>query len=566
MSAPILASKINGVRRQWRLVEVGTGAMRSIIALSVVLLGFFIVDWLAIDRVIQSPGADLTARICLLLIAVGIVFHQVWTRVCRQIVRPLDDDFIAVAIERRYPDLRDRLISTIQLGRDRRTEGASADLIAALEKDTVAYVKPLRFDEVVTYKPLGKSASRAFGAVAIIALLAFWQADFARVLLDRALLGSSQYPTATRIVSVTEGRAVIQGEPFTIDVELDADGYLPDEADVLLQIEDGSESILRLERIGPTDHGTERYTGVIDPVVEAFEYLPRAFDARWNDWQQLEVLQRPTTKGLTLTYRYPAYLGMTSETTTIGDIRAPIGSTVEIVATTNKEVRKAELSLRHQNELLEPVAMTLNEEGTEARAEVPVVASGSYKIQLHCTDGFESAAPIEYLIDAIPDREPRARITFPAEDKTVTRFAHWPIRFEARDDHGIANARLVYQVSSAETVDGEVVEQEPKSIPIRGLTQGKRQTEVDHEFVFDLRTIEVSPQQRITYWIELEDHQTPEPNVGSSQAYTFNVVSAEEMRALLERNRDNILKSLQEIKDRQKETRDKVDEIRREID
>ena len=201
------------------------------------------------------------------------------------------------------------------------------------------------------------------------------------------------------------------GESFTVEMTLAADGFLPESGKLAVRPRAGGEAAeYTLARVAnPDPKAPVVYRGAIERVLETHEYRPNAYDAPWKRSETLRVVQRPTVKTQVLTYTYPAYLGKPVETSNVGDIRAIAGTSVRIVAALNKEVVSAKLVERLGQKLLIPVAMTLNADKTEAVGVVTVAENGYYKVLLHCVDDLDSANPVEYVIDAIPDRKPTAR-------------------------------------------------------------------------------------------------------------------------------------------------------------
>jgi hypothetical protein len=106
----------------------------------------------------------------------------------------------------------------------------------------------------------------------------------------------------------------------------------------------------------------------------------------------------------------------------------------------------------------------------------------------------------------------------------------------------------------------------PQSLPIEGLITGKGQKEAAGEVVFDLRALPtLQPDSRVTYWIEFEDNQEPDANHGRSQSYTFNVVDVAVMQEMLDRERNTLIEGVQGVRDKEKDGRDSVDHIRRDL-
>jgi hypothetical protein len=569
MSVDVILGKIDRVRRRWRAVQIAVGVLKCVLTALALLAGFFLLDWLALSKFGGDAGSGRWPRAVLLLAMIGVFAWVAWREVLRELRRRREDEEIAARVEKAHPELRGRLVSTLQLSRDKRAMG-SRELIAALEADTVRFAAPLAFTDIVNLQMLKKAALIAAAFTLLAFALGAWRSDFAKALFARLFLAEKQYPTAARFLSVTPGAGVAHGEPFTVRIELDAAGYVPEAASVTIRgVTAGKPRELVLTKAAASaDARAVVFTGTIEHVLEDLEFRPTAYDARWQRWERLRVLQRPMVSALALTCHFPEYLGKADERSTIGDIRAPVGATVRIEARLNKPVSSARVRVLEGVKKLDPVDMTIDAAGTVTTIDLPVRENGSYAILLHCRDDLDNVNPVEYAIEAIKDRSPTVKITAPAQDKTVTRFAHWKIAFTGKDDYGIKGGSLKYRVDPLPKESEEGNEAPASTAPVRsldlkGLVQGKAQKDLGGEVVFDLRPLNIPVDQRITYWIEVQDTHQPEANIGQSQSYVFNVVDAAVLQAMLDKTRKEELERLQALKEKQVENRDGVDTIRR---
>ena len=571
MSRDILLQKIDEVRSRQRSVAIGQGVARTVLAVIGLVVAFFLVDWLILAK--STPGSgDRLARAILVVAMLATFGWVVWRSLIRVLLHAPDDDEVALKVERGHPELRGRLISTIQLRRSS-TAGGSKELIAALEQDTVSFVGTKHFTDIIDLALLKKVAMWATGVILLSVALGAWRSDFTAAIFARLALTEAAYPTAAKIVEVSPGITTARGEPFTIRIKLDPSGTLPEKASATIRDlspdGEGRSTELTLTRESPT---SVEYVGTIDQVLSDLEFRPAAHDALWPVYEKIIAVDRPAIKALALTYRFPDYLNKKPETSAVGDIRAPEGSHVTITARFNRPVVSAKLITRNDQKEEKPLDLMLQEGGASASIDLPIMTDGSWKLLLRTADLFDNKNPIDYVIDAVADRAPTAKISFPAQDKTVTRFARWPIRFAARDDHGVAKGRLKYVISTAdEALAGTgafTADTQPanaKSLDLAGLVQGQPRPEAGGEVVFDLRTLGLTGDCRITYWIEVEDGKTPNPNRGISPTYVFTVVEAAVLEEMLERDRKSLIDSLKTIRTKQKDGRDGVDTLRRDL-
>ncbi len=604
MSSDVLIERLDAVRRSWRAVETVTGVLTLVAGVLALLLATFLADWLIVAPIITAMSWNQIARALLdvaLLMALAQAFRRwVWTAM----VRVRSDDRIAVAIERQHPELRSRLISTIQLTRGHDADHAenvqspqgSRELIAALAEDTLVAVEPLDFATVIARKPLKNAALYAAGAVLVAVALLAWRPDYGLAFARRLMLARIDYPTATRILSVTANGniphssiEVPHGDALTIEIECDPTGVLPEVAELNARVTATGKTVAyRMDRITDphdaqtgtdTRKGGVLYRAVIDHVLDDLEIRPTANDARWPDWIPVRALARPAVKNLSLTLAYPDYLKQPTETTTVGDLSVPVGTTVTVHAGLTRAVATAVIARRAGDKDLPATAMTLDAAQTAATGSFVVSADGSYRLQLKTADGLDDPSPVAYTITALPDQAPAVRITFPATDKVVTRFAGWPIRFSAHDDHGLSGAWLRWRVqttgsdtalaagASSDATD-DVGAQE---LALAGLSLDGTAKDLEAAVTFDLRIVpDLEAGQRVEYWIECADNRPAAGDArgarGQSTRYSFQIVDAAALEEQITHDRQQVLSNLRDLQDKQDQAQKNVENLQRDLE
>jgi hypothetical protein len=308
-----------------------------------------------------------------------------------------------------------------------------------------------------------------------------------------------------------------------------------------------------------------------------------ANDARWPTWEKVRVRQRPALKSLSVACSYPKYLGKADDVSAIGDLRVPAGTAVKIQAALTKPVKEATLTLRQlirgedgvtkEQESARP--MELDGARSQAAATLTIEANGGYAIALKDEDGFTNTTPISFTISAIPDRAPTVSLQFPNADKSAVKYGGWPIRFTIRDDHGIAKAWLKYVVTDPEQADqgqsgaqalataSTKAAESAKAIAI-DLGQGA-QAQFVGQVVFELKQTGAVEGQRVTYWIEAADNREPQPNISASPKYNFTIVDLATMKEQFERDRAEAIQAVKSLREKEKDTRDSVDAVRKNV-
>jgi len=344
-----------------------------------------------------------------------------------------------------------------------------------------------------------------------------------------------------------------------VEVEVDVTSEVPAYATASVRGSDGRTSTLRLERVQA--EGKALFRGALKMAVDDLAMRPRAGDHRWETWVDVRVAPRPGVKTLNLRLQQPEYLRQKESISTVGDLQVPVGTVVIVEAALSRAVSEASLSIAAG--LGEPVVqpLTISADGTTVSGRFTAAEDGWWSIELKAPDGLTSGSPPRWTITAIPDRAPTVVATFPGRDKDVTRFARWPLRFSARDDHGLAGARVRWLVVPPGT-EPESITSAPASLDIVGVTTGGSESTLG-ETAFDLTPLNLETGSRVIWWIEVRDARTPEANFGVSQRGTFNILDPREMRERVAREQAELLNNLKILRDRQREARDGVEGARK---
>src|SRR5262249_11986116 len=105
---PQLVNSLDDVRRQWRQRKLLEGVLLTAAGALAVLAALVAADNLL---ALGTLGRVLTAGLLWTAVAIGV---STW--IVRRVLEQQRDDFFAVLVEQRHPELRNRLINRLQLG------------------------------------------------------------------------------------------------------------------------------------------------------------------------------------------------------------------------------------------------------------------------------------------------------------------------------------------------------------------------------------------------------------------------------------------------------------------
>ena len=562
----LIRTRISLLRSRAHGAELGRGVGRLVSVLVIGLLAWLVVDYWFVSQVFGAGAWDILARLAMTAGLLGLAGREAWSGLIAEIRRQRHDDELAMRLEQTYPELAGRLISTVQLLRELHhgdaSRVASPGLVEALAEETEERTREVDYRRAWDRSPARKALLTGGALIVLAGGLAAWRSDIAAAFFGRLCFLAAHYPTATRILTVTVPAMVGRGDPAVIEVRVDPASEVPAYVDAVVRGADGRTGNIRLERL-PTE-GEACFRGSIKQAVEDVSVRPQAGDHRWEAWEEIRVIARPVVRKLTLTSAYPAYLRMPSAQVAIGDLEIPAGSQVEVQAEASRPVVEAALGLAVGAADPEPMAMTLSPDGSTALARFTVLENGAWSINFKASDGIDTANPPRWTITAVPDAAPVVVANFPARERNVTRIARWPIRFTARDDHGVSGVRLRWQVVPP-GVEPESATGEPGSQEISGMATVGAES-ISGETWFDLSPLNLEIGSRVQWWLEVRDHRTPAANVGESHKGTFTVVDPAEERERMLRVKADLLNTVRDHLKIQKDIRDGVQGVQKAVD
>jgi len=594
---------LSGLRRRLRRLAVQKGTIATAWVAVLAISLSFLLDW---SLVLPVP-----VRLVLLLLSGGAIVHTLARKVLDPLSRALPDADLAKLLESSHPELRQSLITAIELSRPGSETAAhvSQSLIAAVVRSAeegVAKVDPRR---VIDDAPLRRQV--AFLATASIFLvgLAAYRSDLASLWLRRNLLLAGDLwpkdvelelviPRIPAVVAVGDPVEVVvraqRGSPSSVTVSSWEEGRAP----------------LRADSLSETTSRT--YRKVFEDVARPFHFRIRGGDDEIGPFD-VDVRLRPRIdmQSIRMWCEYPGYTGIgptpEGEPLRHGNLKVPTGTRVRFQMASNVPILAAHLVFvaaasdakapegsskpgspyaggePHAQESEEvwpaPGAVKLElEDDHRFRGELTALESGQYYFQLEASDGFRSRRPDRFRIEAVPDRKPAVRILEPQRlTEEVSADARVRIRVEASDDHGIEKGVIEGQYFAPGSDAGR-----SQSIPLPGLVAAPGNPADDPDAGEGRRERTKTTQDSIVLEISKLDTGGPPPapgsrfqfmalasdqggNIGESTTHLVQIVEKEDLVKALTDQLMLIRDQLREAGRRQKSARKDLDDLQREL-
>jgi len=490
-----------------------SGIFRTIVALILVILSYFVIDW-----IFELPYA---ARLLAAAAGMSVVGYVVWKHLIRELQRIQDDDEIALRLESRNLGLRGRLISTLQLTRAGKGGEfvGSPELISALEEETLRMSQPLDFSKIINTEMLVKFGVAALVIMVLKGALVWKFPDYFAALASRLVDKDARFPTKTKIleIKVPSGNYVPRGEELPVEVTVEGD--IPTLPGTIYFESVGKDSVVPIDLL---PIGGPKFKGTLSKALEDVDLIIQVGDAR-SEKVRVKVVPRPeidiNASGDCVRYTLPAY---TKEKETapekFGGLSALAGSTASLRFRPTKALLSATLEKSDGTTIplekeIEKKMVTEGEKQVEKEIEwwkisaFPIDKSGAFHLNLLDIHKLEnSKPPVEYSVDARPDLPPIIKLMKPTRDITVTPMAKLNVSFVARDDWGLRTVWIVYRVLN-DAADGG------SGTGTASTVEAKRiERQVPHEknpplitFVWEIAALNPKVGDQVVFWLEADD-------------------------------------------------------------
>jgi hypothetical protein len=478
---------------------------------------------LLIDKVVGVPAAG---RWVIGLVVIGLSLDRAWRGGWWKL-RRFDAARTALQIEDRCGGMDSLLISAVQFRNTAGTAGGIDGLSALTCRRAEQAVASIKAHDIVQLEPLRRPMIGAL--IALVALGGLAIADGTTLKFGAARIFTPwraiDYPTRTQLNRVTGDMVVQEGKPVRITAQIA--GVVPDKAQIALRTGSGRPRLTDL----PIDNDGCAYQ--IDTVFRDFDYRITAGDAR-SDWHTVRVVYPPKIEQAQVALDYPAYTGRPPQTVEALTITIPETTRIRWKLLLDQPVRSGSVNLAGQ----EPLPMTVSADGRTVSFELAAADSRAYHFTwVERDNGFEFESP-SYYLQVAPDRAPRIELTSPNRNLYAMVGREIDLAFRGRDDHGIAEAFVVYSVDKIEP-------QKVAFTPTRSADGREQRIDWDYRTALP----DLVEGQSVTLAIEAADRYPGEngPHRVQSESRRIQFVSREDYLAHIDQQSKRLLSRLRTI-------------------
>jgi hypothetical protein len=439
-------------RVEERLRALGAGLTRLVwmhgLATALCTAALWMLLTFALDWWLHLP---LLVRLFHLALLVGLTLVLLW----RELLRPLrarpDRAGLAVLYERSNPELRQVLVSAVELG------GEPADPLERSARRSIWSAAEELAPTLAVERALDARAPRRrmyCGAAAVLLLGSSfaWQPEAARIYLERLFGGSTAWPQRTHLSievpsSDPEHPQALAQEQGEIQVRLPkgadlpivvrARGSVPEE--VTLQLSGGTEIVV-------SSSGGDSFRTFVRAVTEDFSLTVSGGDDEDGEPRlSVRVLEPPDVMSIAVAVEPPAYSKLAPRLAFEPEVEVLAGSRVRVALLTRPADAQGSVQLLPDDRTLElvaapfPAAAAGEPERAGLGFELLAQKSLRYRLRLTDSNGLSNPEPGLYAITVIADRPPELEVLAPARGDFDTVPGGWiALRLRVEDDFGLA--------------------------------------------------------------------------------------------------------------------------------
>lgn len=407
---------------------------------------------------------DLGTRILLTLIWLGIVvaasFH--WIRPLLRI--SWSDQSLALMIERRFPQLDDKLSSSVAFLTQSQVYG-SKPLMRNVIAETTELAGSLSFRDAIDSRPGWRAMGWLSATLAICASLFLAAPQTSRQAVTRLLVPwqDNAWPRLHHLKFVNPPARVARGSDLRLAL-IDEKSRLPNRVDIQLWQEGAPESQVATR---PMQRIDERMVLELTNVRRSFKYRAAGGDDLHMPWQEVVVVEPPTLVSGRIKLTPPAYTGWQTHTIDqpLLGFRGLAGTDVLMTGNTDRPLMSGQLTL-HGSELETSFPLEISEDGrsytvprrpgdgSDARRWILEEAC-EYTLTLTDRDGTKTVDPDRWRIRMVADEPPTLALIEPDTELLIAPRAIVPILCDVEDDLAVKRVELRY-LRTDQSDEGEV--------------------------------------------------------------------------------------------------------------
>ena len=581
----IVGEHLADLRGRVRFLTWVSGLCWTVVALFGGLLVTGFLDWLI-------HFDDSGIRLVVGLAVLSGSGWMLWRHLLSPLQQPLSGSFLATRVERRFPGLKNRVLSAVEFLEHRLDPKlGSAELQKAVVQQALGDLQKIDSSDIIETKAVRNVTIAGVAVFILVATVFALRPLEAATSVQRWMFPFSDVPWPRRFelrlihqdltpVNLTNDQPIrlARGDTLELYVE-NARGRLPDRVWFEHQIDDGTvlrEPLRQTTLRDATGHTREAAVISWVAVRGTMQFRVTGGDDNVMPFHRVEVVIPPVLESLHVVVTPPPYSRRPVERLPdgVGHIIGLLGTKVEIVAAADKPLASAHLRIGEHPAV--PLETGLDNRQLKATFEISDATVSSYWFELVDTQGFTDREATRYELRGIADGVPEVTIETPATDVLLTTDAELPVSILAKDDLGLRSVRISYGVNDDETQRTIPLFDRPS--PTSSDEQTTQGTVTDDSlplgpqqhvanYVWKMSDLNPEVGMRIVFRAEAnDDYDLGSPHLGASVRRTITIVSREEKKKELASRAGGLLEDLEQATRQQQRARQQTQELQTQLE
>lgn len=561
-----IAKRLNEVRRGIRVYV----SWDTLFSIALWVMGMFWVvcgaDYLPIR--VGSTEMPLAVRaIALAIIASGGVILLYRLGLARLFIR-ISNPSAANLLERKFPQLKGKLLTSIELAHKPPPPDANAELYQAMvgkvTQEAEQLVEPLRVADIFDWRPLAiRCVMSLLVLFATIACGVSNPAWFGLAVKRIFALSAENWPRQSKLSNdgiqlvipgfsgeTTTRRKAIAFQDSKVAVPRGSSGILrvladkkapvvPDLCTLVYRMQDGQRGQAALKGVngGPEDGQLFILDGPpFESMVDSMKLDIYGGDFRLRE-QSIEIVEPAVIQTMQIECLYPTYL-FEKETGRWGKeileyrfgMQVPEGTQCTLIGQSPSSLSSIEYTIRTSADDAKgsPTIFNLKCDGVEFR--IPIEPwKGNVVIECLAYDeaGLPSAQVQRYQLASVPDALPSVNTQLEGIGTEITSKAFLPLRGKINDDHQVASSQLEFGAAETGTI----------KVPIPLAADGSVDFNLDLQQLTDSGQLSLPLNSTVGLSVNATDFYDlePTPHVGTGEAIQLTIVTPEQLILSLEK-------------------------------
>lgn len=530
----ILTEKLKAYKRKYYLNKATKG---SILLIAVLLSAYLLLN--SIEFGLQASSIGRTIMFfSFIVLFITLFYFWIFLPLSKIYGKKnqLSDEDAAKQIGEIFPDLRDKLLNTIQLSNN--TENQNTLVAASIEKRTKEF-SIFSFSSGIKISANKKYLKYAAYPSTLLVFLLLFVPQFLTESTERIINFDKDFsPSSLFNISLVDLPLIaFKNEDFIVNAKITGTA-IPENFYINAL---GRRIKMDINKLGEIQYTFQKVQSSFNFNIEAAGFESENY--------QLNVRTRPDIKNFNIELKYPRYTSKKNETlNNAGNLLVPEGTSIKwLLKTISSDHSQISFSPEHQKITLQPIDDQLfTHEGR-------VFDSQNY--QLHLSNEYSNNKDnIEYHIEVIKDKFPKITLNT-YQDTTL--FSYLVLGGNVSDDYGVRNLELIYKISSHKKA-GEF---HNHKIPI-----SKKLKSQNYFYQWVLDSLDLQEGDQLEYFVRVWDND----GVNGSKftktgTYKFNIPTKKAVKESISKQAQSAEKQLDKSLEQAKDLKKQIEDIQNKL-